>query len=229
VRETKGVKVKNYENGKRVTLLRVAGLCGVLGPVIAVTGIWVAISYAPWFSWTRNSLSDLAGVAGETPIWAARGTASLVFNTSLIIDGILTLLLAIGLRRNLLLVTRVDRLGTLFFFLGACALGAIGLFPKTTGGLHALFSSSFFFLFPLSMLLIGTTTLKSSNKVLGWFIIALGIIGLCSFFIPWPWEGRAISNMISIFPMMVFAIVFGIRLLRQATNQSGCAQKPVKP
>ena len=200
---------------KPVTLLKVAGLCGVVCPVIAVTGIWVAISYAPWFSWTGNSLSDLGGVAGETPVWAARGTASVVFNASLIIDGILTLLFALGLRNSPRLGTRVGRWGVLLFILGACALGGIGLFPKTMGGIHALFSLSFFFLLPLSMLLVGAATLKS-NKVLGWFAIALGIIGLSPMFIPWPWEGRAISNVISISTMIAFAVVFGIRLLKQS-------------
>jgi len=203
---------------KRLTLLRVAGLCGVLSSVIAPTSIWIAISYAPWFSWTENYLSDLGGMAGETPIWAARGTASIVFNTGLIIGGILALMFAIGLRKNPLLVTRTGSLGTLIFISGACALWAIGILPKTTGHIHTAFSISFFSLLPLSMLLIGTATLKSSNKVLGWFTIALGIIGLCPFVIPWPWKGEAISDMISICPMVAFAIVFGIRLLRQATN-----------
>jgi hypothetical membrane protein len=202
---------------KPATLLKVAGLCGVVCPIVAVTSIWVAISYAPWFSWTGNSLSDLGGVAGETPVWAARGTASVIFSASLIIDGILTLLFATGLRKSPLLATRVGCWGVLLFILGACALCGIGLFPKTTGGLHAFFSLSFFFLVPLSMLLMGTATLKS-GKVLGWLVVALGIIGLSPMFIPWPWEGRAISNVISISTMIAFAVAFGIRLLRQAAN-----------
>ena len=41
---------------KPVTLLRVAGLCGILSSVVALTSIWLAISYAPWFSWTGNHI-----------------------------------------------------------------------------------------------------------------------------------------------------------------------------
>jgi hypothetical protein len=37
-------------------------------------------------------------------------------------------------------------------------------------------------------------------------------------FIPWPWEGTAIPNMISISAMMAFALVFGIKLLRQTLD-----------
>ena len=203
---------------QKVTLLRVAGLCGILCPAVTLTTIFIAISYAPWFSFTGDSLSNLAGLAAERPIWAARGTASIIFNSGLVTDGILTLLFATGLRENLQLTTRLGRLGQLLFVLGACALTAIGIFPKTMGSIHSAFSASFFFLIPMSMLLMGIAVLKSSHKVLGWFTIALAVIGLCPLFIPWPWEGEAIPDMISISAMMAFALVFGIRLLRQTID-----------
>jgi len=196
-------------------LVAISGLSGILCPVVTLATIGTALYYAPWFSWTNNSLSDLAGTAGETPIWAARGVASAVFNTGLVADGILTLIFAIGLRKNLGFTTRLGNLGTLMFILGACALAGIGIFPKTMGRIHYVFSTSFFPLVPLSILLIGMAVLKSSDKVMGWFTIALGITGLCSLLIPWPWKGEAIPDAISIFPMMVFAMVFGTRLLKR--------------
>ena len=200
-------------------MLRVAGLCGILCPAAALATIFITISYAPWFSWTTNALSDLGGMSGETPIWAAHGTALIIFNSGLAIDGILTLLFATGLRESLQLTTRLGRLGKLLFVLGACALIGIGIFPKTMGRIHNVFSAPFFFLIPMSLLLMGIAVLKSSQKVLGWLTIALAVIGLCPLVIPWPWEGEAILDMISISAMMVFALVFGIRLLRQTIDK----------
>jgi len=191
-------------------------LCGILCPAVAFATIFIAISYAPWFSFTGYNLSNLAGLAAERPIWAARGTASIIFNSSLVIDGILAFLFATGLREHLQPTSRLGRLGWLLFVLGTCALIGIGIFPKTLGRIHSVFSGSFFFLIPMSMLLTGIVVLKSFHKVLGWFTIALAVIGLCQLFIPWPWEGEAIPNMISISAMMTFTLVFGIRLLRQS-------------
>jgi len=66
--------------------LRVAGLCGVIVPVVAFSCIFIAISLSPWFSWTENALSDL-GVGG----------AAWVFNSGLMVGGILTMVFAVGL------------------------------------------------------------------------------------------------------------------------------------
>jgi hypothetical membrane protein len=68
------------------------------------------------------------------------------------------------------------------------------------------------------MLLMGIAVLKSSHKVLGRLAITLAVIGLCPLFIPWPWQGEAIPNMISISAMTAFALVFGVRLLRKSID-----------
>lgn len=206
---------------KQLILLKVAGLCGVLAPIIAYACIGVAISLSPWFSWTENYLSDLAGMVGETPLWAARGTASVIYNVGLTIAGIMHIVFAIGIRKSRMLNTRLGRLGTSFLFLAMCALFAVGIFPEPTGLLHGLAAYTFFFSVPSFLLPIGTVARKSSEKTLGWFTTLLGAISLCSLpilFIPRPWGGNAIANMFQSVSQSSFEIVFGIKLLKQASK-----------
>jgi hypothetical membrane protein len=70
--------------------LKAAGLCGVATPIIVLPLILLSISYSPWFSWTRNALSDL-GVH----------EAAILFNSSLMIGGVLALAFAFGLMQSL--------------------------------------------------------------------------------------------------------------------------------
>jgi len=73
---------------KRVTIMRLAGFCGLTNPVIVFMLIALSISYSPWFSWTENALSDLG----------VHGIAAILFNSGLIIGGVLAITFAIGLR-----------------------------------------------------------------------------------------------------------------------------------
>ena len=98
--------------------------------------------YAPWFSWTENDLSNLGGDIGETPIWAAHGIASILFNCGLTIVGILGVVFACGLKNTQRMPS--GRLGALLFILDMCALCCVGIFPLTTGvphGSHRCLSS----------------------------------------------------------------------------------------
>lgn len=202
---------------KQPKLLRFAGLCGVLVPIIAFIFIALAIYYAPWFSWTENWLSELAGTRGEKPIWAARGVASLLFNIGIIIAGILGLVCAIAVRRIRILGSSLGRLGTLLLIIDMLALCAVGIFPLTTGYLHELVSFVFFILVPLSLIPIGTELRKTPEKNFGWFVTPLGIISLCSFpllFVSQPWGGNAIIEMIPAVSLSVCAIFFGVSLLK---------------
>ena len=204
---------------KQVLFFRIAGLCGVLSPVIAFSCIGLAIFYSPWFSWTQSWLSDLGGTVGETPVWAARGIASIFFNTGLIVAGVLGILLVLGIIKSGVLGIRPGRLGALLLILDMCALCAIGVFPETTGNLHVLAATTFFFLVPLSLLLIGVKLRKSSEKKLGLLMILLGILSLVSLpflFIPPPWGSNAIIEMFPSVTISVFAVIFGIKLFRKA-------------
>jgi len=204
-------------NSKQVLLLKVAGLCGVLVPIIAFVFITFAIYYSPWFIWTDNWLSELAGRAGERPIWAARGIISLLFNIGAIIAGIMGIICAIAARKISKLNTSLGRLGTLLLFIDMLALCAIGIFPITTGFLHDVVSITFFILVPLSLISIGTVFRSASEKRIGWFITIFGVISICAFpffLVPQPWGSNAIVEMIPITSISASAIVFGVNLFK---------------
>jgi hypothetical membrane protein len=67
--------------------LKIAGFCGILAPLITILLVLIAVYYSPWFSWSANALSDLG----------AEGTTSALFNSSLILCGLLIIPFALGL------------------------------------------------------------------------------------------------------------------------------------
>ena len=96
-----------------------AGICGILAPIIAFGCIGIAILLSPWFSWTESWLSDLGGSPKDRPIWAAHGIASILFNSGLVIAGILGICFAIGMRKSGLLNTPLGSAGILILFINA--------------------------------------------------------------------------------------------------------------
>lgn len=208
----------NYNSSpKQLLTLRMAGLFGVLSPIIAFTCIGIAIFHAPWFSWTMNWLSDLGGLPGETPIWAARGTASIVFNIGLIIAGILGILFVIGFIKSKMLGPRFGLISSLVLILDMVALSAIGIFPETTGSYHVAASTTFFFLVPIALFLVGIKIRKTSEKNLGLLMILLGVLSLSSLpflFIPPPIGSNAVIEMFPAVTISIFAAIYGIKLFR---------------
>jgi hypothetical membrane protein len=203
-------------NSKQPLLVKIGGLCGVLGPVVVFTCIALAISYSPWFTWTGNWISDLGGMAGETPVWAARGIASIIFNTGLIIAGAMGVMFANAMRKTSMFKSRLGHLGTLLLVFTMATLCAIGVFPEPIGFLHTFVSSVFFILITLSLLFIGTAMRTASEQPVWWFVTFLGGITLCSLpflLIPRPWGGHAIAEMVPIGSLTVFALVLGSGLL----------------
>ena len=76
---------------KKIRITRIAGICGVLLPVVVFISIWFAMSDAPWFRWTHNALSDLG----------LEGVSAFFFNNGMIFGGILAFVFSIGLSKTL--------------------------------------------------------------------------------------------------------------------------------
>jgi len=187
---------------KLSVLLRIAGLLGVLGPIIPLLFIAFAIAYSPWFNWFENALSDL-GVH----------EAALIFNSGLIIGGVLTTIFAIGLmqilRRQVL-----GFLGTFTLILSTISLCAIGVFPESAGRIHFYVSISFFALLAISLLIIGAAlVLGSSQRYLGLFSILTVVVAVIA-----AWavrhQGAAIPEIIGALAASVWAIVFSIKFFK---------------
>ncbi len=196
--------VNRVTQSTRRTWLRIAGICGILGPIIAITCTLLAISLSSWFSWTKNALSDLG----------VHETSATLFNLGLIISGMLILVFAVGLRMSL---SRrfLCKIGASILALAAISLCEVGIFTEDYGDLHLYFSVAFFALISLSSFLIGASMIREpSEKILGAFIILTGFV--TSVVWVFPWEGVAIPETISSLAVLVWIVILGIKLVVQA-------------
>ena len=186
---------------EKITKRKVAGVLGLLAPPLVLSLISLAILSSPWFSWTKNALSDLG----------VRGIASVFFNFSLIIGGVFMVIFVAGLR-DFLGKGLLNNLGTLFLMLDAASLCSIGIFPETAGSIHLYVSIAFFTLLPISFFLLGAAMLFRSSKGFGLFTILAGVLAASVWFLQW--EGVAIPEMVSSLALSAWSMTFGVRLLR---------------
>lgn len=200
---------------------KLAGICGILAPIVAFSCIGLAVLLSPWFSWTDNWLSDLGGFPGDQPIWAAHGISSILFNIGLVTAGVLGIFFALGIRNHDILKTSLGNVGTVFLFFTTIALIGIGVFPEPTGTPHGIFSMIFFIGIGVSLFFIGLALFKLNEKGLGWFVIILLVFGLASiplFLTPQPLGSNAIAEIIPIVSVAAFSIVFGFNLFRRGSE-----------
>jgi hypothetical membrane protein len=195
---------------KTFELEKVCIYCGLISPIVTFIFINLAIFQASsWFSWTGNALSDL-GVHEESAI---------LFNSGLIIGGILTIIFAFGVMHFYQNQT-VGRDGTFFLLLAGIFLASIGIFPETApNNIHYIVSVAFFAMFPMSLLIQSIALLSiSAHKKLGAFTLIMAIIAV----MPWaiwftlrPYRGVAIPELVSALAAATWSIAMASTLLRE--------------
>ncbi len=195
-------------SSKPLISLKLSAYFGMISPILTFILIDLAIFYAPWFSWTGNALSDL-GVHEES---------AALFNSGLIIGGILNIIFAFGVMRFYQNQT-VGKDGTFFLLLAGIFLASIGIFPETApNNIHYIVSVAFFAAFPMSLLIQSVALMQTpKNRKLGIFTLAIAIIAI----IPWaiwmplkPYEGVAIPELVSATAAATWSIIMGLTLLR---------------
>jgi hypothetical membrane protein len=189
------------------SLLRVSGIYGVLAPFLVFTSILMAVWSYPQFSWTANALSDLGVVSGIT---------AGVFNSGLVVCGVLCFTFAIGL--YLLLIESVlGRVGVVVFALACLSLVAIGTFPESVPPTHYLVSVTFFVLLPISLLVITAGFAVNRQIKMALFTLAVAVFAA----LPWVLyftvhyvSGVAIPETMSGLSGGVWTVVLGYKMLR---------------
>jgi len=200
------------------------GLLGIVMPFLMIGFILAAISQAPWWSLTDNSISRLAGGPDDRPFYSARGAPSILLNAGLLLCGVLGTAFGIGLWRSDLFDGGWGKTGKGLYIAAVVCLYLVGVFPLTFGDIHTAVSYTLFILSPASMAMMGIEAMLTGGKQrsLGWLLVILAILGAFPFFVIWPWNGLAISEFIAIVPQTVFAIIVGARLfvgLRPAVSK----------
>ncbi len=198
--------------------LRIAGMCGILAPIILFLSIALSIHSSSWFSWTGNWLSELGGSFGESPIWAARGITSIFFNCGLIVAGIGGVLFSFAIRKSRLFSTRAGNIGTMVLSGNMVALFGIGLFPVTLGKIHVWSSLSFFCSIPFVLFLMGFEIKRIFGKKWWWAINIFCVFSLLSvgafLFMPHFYGySKAIAEMVMLCSVFFFCIAFSFNML----------------
>jgi hypothetical membrane protein len=196
---------------KNAMRLRISGICGFLAPVFAFAFIFSAVVSYPQFSWVDNALSDLGVVAGVTAV---------LFNSGLIISGVLCFIFATGLF-VFLGEKAVGRMGAFVLVLASLALVAIGVFPESVRHVHYFVSVAFFVLLPVSMLVIVEAFWLMGQVRMAVFTLLVAIVAAT------PWvvlfsvryvSGVAVPEAVSAFAGSVWAVVLSGKMLKQASR-----------
>ena len=119
------------------------------------------------FSWNKNALSDI-GVSPQ----------ALLFNSALVVGGLLNLLFIFGLR-NILGKTKCLKIGILLLIVGSISLSSVGVFTENYDIVHGLVALGYLLLTPLGLICIG---LGEKGHKLGIASLVLGITALFAIF-----------------------------------------------
>ena len=183
-------------------LRRISGACGIASQVVILTALLVTVSRSPWFSWTENDISVLG----------VEGSATAIFNSGLILTGVIGLVFAIGLGRDLL-SSRPGRWGAVSLILGSLSLSAVGIFPRTIDLPHDIASVAFFIFIILAILLVGVGAISAAQMKWGLLSLTAGVLIVTFWLVPWSWNGGAISQVLCCLPWSVWTVVSGVGLL----------------
>jgi hypothetical membrane protein len=178
----------------------VAGVCGILIPIVIFICLGVAIASSPWFTWTHHALSDL-GVSENTAV---------LFNYGMVLGGILAFIFSLGLRKVL-----SNKIGASLLSVSSLALIGIGLFPETVFVLHFITSASFFVFLTIALLIMGLTIKQNSfERSVGGLALFFALVAISSTVFLFHLEGIAILEAFSCFPAFVWCMIIGIKMVR---------------
>jgi hypothetical membrane protein len=148
-------------------LIRFAGISGIIASTLPLIMILASTVLEKSFSWNKNALSDI-GVSQTA--W--------LFNSALIIDGLLNLLFAFGLR-NYLGKTRWLKLGVSLLIVSSISFALVGVFTENYNIIHGLVALGCLLLAPVGIICIGR---GEKSKQFGKVSLALGITALLAIF-----------------------------------------------
>jgi hypothetical membrane protein len=182
--------------------MKLQGIIGTLGAIVAYPFIATSIILSPWFDFTNNALSDL----GNT---ALHGPTAWIFNSGLIVAGGLTACFAI------LISVRHRSLKYLSWSIPSAAAGIdlalVGIFSENTGSAHFVVSVILFSLMAVIMLIYSYCSWPLGSPKIGAISLAFGIAIPVIWFIGWPWHGVAIQEIFSCFMTSAWIIMVSSR------------------
>lgn len=165
---------------RNLKMLRLAGVCGILGSILPLVMVLSATFLSSWFSWNTNALSEM-GV----------GEQAALFNSAVLIGGALNFLFALGLHHHLN-EGKLTLSGVVLIMISSVALALVGIFTVDYLFLHGMAAFGYFMLAPAGFLLIGFGTKERTIRKLSF---ACGIAALFA---------------ILVLPVLILALSLGI-------------------
>jgi hypothetical membrane protein len=179
-----------------VRILRLCGLFGMLTPVVGFTMVFLAISQAPWFSWTMNALSDLG----------VEGFESVLFNAGLAITGAVMMMFSAGLF-ELTKGSKVGQAGSAVHLASSVLIILIGVINETITPWHFVVSVAFFASLGVMLAINGIYLWGTGMRrysALAWAAVTVGI-----FIWALNWQGVAIPEAVSALSAGVWQVGLG--------------------
>ena len=174
-------------------MLRFTRILGVLGVIIAFTGIVTSMTLTPWFSLHYNALSDLGHcLESET---------APIFNLSLIVAGFLFALYAAEDIRK-----RLPKTG-LFLIFSSLFLILIGGFDEVYGVIHFSVSVLFFVSIGIASIVY---SLEAKNK-LGYTAFIIGFLSWLTYWFRIYKVGVAVPELLSAIAVSSWIIYESLR------------------
>ena len=191
---------------KNTKLLRFGGFCGILGSGLAIILVLTATVLSPWFRWENNALSEL-GV----------GEVSLLFNSAMLIGGVLTFFFALGIREYFG-GNRLVRVGVNLVMTSSIFLALVGIFTVDNALMHGIVSLGPLILGPFGFILIGFGTEEAKIRKLSiWSgvaaLVSILILPIILFFLPFKF-GFAVPEIIETVITTVWIVLMGTKLIK---------------
>ena len=204
---------------------------GFFAPFIALFTIALAIILSPGFDWLTNALSDL-GHYTRTDLGPYKLVGAIVFNSGLILTGVLLLLYAIWFFRWTKDIP--TKIGVVPLIIALCFLIAIGVFSEDVGAaiiagssIHYWVSVGFFLTFPFAMWIVGVSWLRYPE--LRWFSVVSLLVPFISVFM-WAdylngtsiWQ-QAVPEIVTAFSAIVWLWIINLLQYQRKLDGIGIA------
>ena len=186
---------------------KLSGLLAFAGGVECIVGIGVAEALYPGYSVSANPISDLGATCNSSCTIVE--PSSIIFNSSVILLGILGMVVSYFVFRF-----THRRLLTSFLFLAAVGAVGVGVFPETTGIVHAVMSLIVFLFGGLSAI----TSFQVLELPMNYLAVLLGVITLFALTLyathNYAGLGRGGMERMVAYPALLWLVGFGAHLMK---------------
>ena len=184
---------------RRMALVNLGPVCGLLASMSFLVGFLVAILLDPGWRVGAFWLSDLGVRQGA---WA--------YNTGVVLGGLLTIPFALS-ARHLLAPGRLTRLGSTLFVVAGIAQVGVGVFTEHTPAMHLVFAFVLFTAVPLGWIVLALPMHRT--PAFGGFGGVLSLIALGIVLVAGRVTNRFTAEAIGVFTAVAWAILVSAVLL----------------